>query len=231
MQIKTAISGWITGLIMAAFSAYSMDLPSSWEMSKLNTAAGTDYLSAFEKEMIFEINKLRSDPARYAREYLEPMRNFYNGRKLYYPGDLPLMTTEGIKALTECLQFLEKQKPVPILKPDQRLTRAANDHVRDQSRSGKTGHQGFDRSGFRDRIERYGKWSGKIAENIAYGQVTPRQIVLYLLIDDGMPSRGHRKNFLTENFHLIGVAEGTHPGYEKMCVMDFASGFQNIPSK
>jgi hypothetical protein len=231
MQVKTRKSGWLTGLIIATFCAYSMDLPSTWETGKLNTASGIHYLSAFEKEVVLEINKLRSDPDRYAREYLEPMVDCYNGRKLYYPGDLPLMTTEGVKALMECMQFLRNQEPVPVLKPDQRLTLAANDHVKDQSQSGKIGHQGHDRSGFRNRIERYGRWSGKIAENIAYGQVTPRQIVLYLLIDDGMPSRGHRKNFLTEDFRFIGVAEGTHPEYEKMCVMEFASGFQNIPSK
>jgi uncharacterized protein YkwD len=47
-----------------------------------------------------------------------------------------------------------------------------------------------------------------------------------LLIDDGVSSRGHRKNLLNGAYHKIGVATGTHPEYGHLCVMDFAGGYQ-----
>jgi len=230
MRIKAGKTGMLVLIIaLGSFALYGSS--TIWHSDYLNTAVNASYLSAFEKEVVLEINKLRSDPARYAREYIEPLKGHYNGRKFYYPGDLPLMTKEGVRALIECSEFLKNHGPAPILKPDQGLSQAADDHVTDQSKTGYIGHKGRDHSGFRDRIERYGEWAVRIAENIAYGNVTPRQVVIYLLIDDGMPSRGHRKNFLNEDFRLIGVAEGSHPGYERMCVMEFAGKFQNLASK
>lgn len=199
---------------------------SSWNISVLNTAAEVSYLSDLEKELILEINMMRSDPARYAKEFIEPLAKNYNRRILRYPGDNPLITHEGVSALNECVRELKRQQALPIMYPSRGLTQAARDHVRDQSKSGKTGHNGSDRSGMRDRIERYGKWQVSIAENIAYGAKTARQIVIYLLVDDGVKSRGHRKNFLNPAFKVVGVATGSHPQYDVMSVMDFAGGFE-----
>jgi hypothetical protein len=210
---------------------FSFNPNSRWNVNELNTAINSTFLTDFEKEVIFEINKLRSNPAKYASDYIEPLKNGYDGKKFYYPGDKALMTKEGVKALIECVRVLKKLNPSPILSPSRGLSLAANDHVRDQSQTGATGHKGHDRSGFRNRIERFGEWSISIAENITYGNVTARQAVIYLLIDDGIMSRGHRKNFMNKNFNTIGVATGTHPYYEKMCVMEFAGKFQNSISK
>lgn len=198
-----------------------------WNTTALNTAAGVSYLSDLEKEVILEINKMRTNPSRYAETYIAPLADNYDRRILNYPGDLPLMTTEGVSALKECVRVLRKQDPLPVLYPSKGLTEAARDHVNDQSKTGSTGHTGSDRSNLRDRVERYGKWEKRIAENIAYGPKTARQIVVYLLIDDGVPNRGHRKNMLTPDFKSIGVAVGAHPQYNVMSVMDFAGGFND----
>ncbi|NOY96651.1 MAG: CAP domain-containing protein [Chlorobi bacterium] len=203
----------------------------NWNISQLNTGVNARYLSQLSKEVILEINKLRSDPAKYAADYIDPLKHNYKGKLFYYAGDKPLLTKEGVKALYECVRFLKRQKPVPILKPHKGLSKAASDHVADQSKHGGTGHTGTDKSGMKSRIERYGQWKSRIAENITYGDINAQQIVIYLLIDDGIYSRGHRKNFLNEKFEEIGVATGTHPQYGKMCVMDFAGSFQNHTSK
>ena len=198
----------------------------NWNITALHTASDVNYLSDIEREIILEINKLRSDPPRYAEEYIAPLAKHYDRRILYYPGDQPLITREGVSALHECIRELKKQQPLPVMYPSPGLTKAARDHVGDQSKTGKTGHTGNDKSSMRDRIERYGDWQVRIAENIAYGAKTARQIVIYLLIDDGVSDRGHRKNFLTPDFKTVGIAVGNHPQYEIMSVMDFAGGFK-----
>ncbi len=201
------------------------------EPVSVNTAEKTGYLTSSEKEVILEINRLRSDPRRYANEVISPLLRFYRNNLFSYPGDKPLMTKEGVSALKECCMALVRQKPLPLLNPSSGLTRAATDHVKDQSKSGKTGHTGYDNSTMRNRIERYGTWKYRIAENIGYGAINARQLVVFLLIDDGIASRGHRKNFLNPEFTMIGVAEGNHPDYESMYVMDFAAVFQDNSSR
>jgi uncharacterized protein YkwD len=191
----------------------------------LNTAANANYLSPIEKEIIYEINLFRSNPAEYAEKYIAPLAGRYKGKLLHFPNDKPLMTKEGVKALNECVRDLKTASPVPVLYPNQGLSKAAKDHVKDQSKTGKTGHYGSDRSDSKTRIERYGTWKVRIAENIAYGGISARQVVIYLLVDDGVAGRGHRKNLLQSDFKTIGVAAGNHPVFGKMYVMDFAGSF------
>lgn len=196
-----------------------------WNNSALNTAVRANYLSPLEKEIVFEINKLRSNPAKYASEYIAPLGNRYRRRMLYYPGDKPLPTKEGISALNECVRVLKRQKPLPLIYPSLGLSKAANEHVKDQSRTGKIGHRGSDGSSSKDRMERYGTWHIRIAENIAYGGMNARQMIIYLLIDDGERDRGHRNIFLNPDLKRVGVATGSHPSYGNMTVMDFAGAF------
>ncbi|WP_246223031.1 CAP domain-containing protein [Draconibacterium halophilum] len=193
----------------------------------LNTAVDANYLTDLEKEVIYEINLFRSNPSEYAEKHIAPLAKYYERKVLHYPGDKSIMTQEGISALQECVRVLKKASPVPVLYPDKLLTKAAKDHQKDQSKTGKTGHTGRNRSNLKDRIERYGKWQVRIAENIAYGNTSAQQIVIFLLIDDGVKSRGHRANLLQPDFKSIGVACGSHPRYNTMCVMDFAGGMES----
>ncbi|QGY46627.1 CAP domain-containing protein [Maribellus comscasis] len=217
---------WLAGFPLNFFSSEEdfSTTTNNWD-SNLNTAASTNYLSPLEKEIIFEINKLRSNPAKYANDYIAPLSKNYQRNMLYYPGDKPLRTREGVRALNECVRDLRKQGPLSLVYPSRGLTKAADDHVKDQSRTGRTGHSGSDRSNAKTRIERYGQWKVRIAENIAYGGITAQQIVIYLLIDDGVYDRGHRKTFLHPDFNEVGVATGNHPEYGIMSVMDFAGAF------
>lgn len=50
-----------------------------------------------------------------------------------------------------------------------------------------------------------------------------QEIVIQLLIDDGVLSRGHRKNILSNEFNFVGVSFGQHSKHKCICVMDFAS--------
>jgi uncharacterized protein YkwD len=198
----------------------------SWTKEDIDTARGADYLTDIEKQVIVEINMVRTDPAKYAIGYIKPLREYYRGKLLQYPGEIAIQTTEGIRALDECIKELTSTKALKALAPKKGLALAARDQAKDQARTGATGHTGGDRSTVADRMNRYGKWNLSAGENIDYGNGQARRIVISFLVDDGVPSRGHRKNLLDESFHFIGVAVGPHPTYGKMCVLDLAGDYQ-----
>jgi uncharacterized protein YkwD len=104
------------------------------------------------------------------------------------------------------------------------MSRAAADHCAEQV-EGQLGHDGNDRSSPGDRISRYGTWSATWGENVSYGQKTARGIVLTLIIDDGIRSRGHRKNIFNPKFNYAGAAFGPHARYRTVCSIDFADGY------
>ena len=203
------------------------DAPSATRSSDaIETTRGADYLSDVEKQVIIEMNKVRTDPKAYAANYIEPMRALFHGTILQYPGEIGIQTNEGLSALDECVRVLSSTAPVGVLSPKKGLALAARDQAKDQARTGATGHAGSDGSTMADRLNRYGKWGLSAGENIDYGNSQARRIVISLLIDDGVSSRGHRRNLLSGSFNFIGVAAGPHPVYHAMCVMDFAGAYE-----
>lgn len=175
-----------------------------------------------EKQVIAEINLVRADPPAYARRYLVPTRSYYHQKLIEAPGRIAVETSEGVAALDECIKALLHADPAPALSHREGLALAARDHARDQERTGATGHEGSDGSTPETRSSRHGRWDVLLGENIDYGYSDARGIVSSLLIDDGVPSRGHRENLLNQTYKCIGVAVGPHPVYGYMCVMDFA---------
>ena len=195
--------------------------------SSVNTTSGALYLNHLEKRIVIEMNKVRSDPAGYARIHLSGLRRDFVGNRLILPGKIPLVTKEGVKAVDECFDFLIKQKPKPVLAPKKGLTLAAQDHVLDQGKTGDFGHTGSDKSTLGIRLSRYGDWGVKCAENISYGIDEAGMIVSFLLIDDGVKFRTHRFNIMDGSFRFTGVAFGPHPKLRNVCVIVFAGDYKD----
>jgi hypothetical protein len=87
------------------------------------------------------------------------------------------------------------------------------------------GHYGNHGTDPGNRISRYGVVSQGWAENIAYGRHTAREIVLALIVDDGVRGRGHRKNIFNPTYNVAGAAYGSHARFGSVCSIDFASGY------
>lgn len=204
----------------------SAALSQKWNRKVIDTTVGADYLTATEKAVIIEVNMVRTNPAAYATNFLEPLRAYYSGKLLRYPGEIALSINEGVRALNECIKVLKNARPLHPLVPKKGLTLCARDHLRDQAGTGETGHEGSDGSNTFTRMNRYGKWNTSAGENISYGNSEARKIVTTLLIDDGVPSRGHRKNLLNRSFNFIGVGVGPHKLYKSMCVIDLAGSYE-----
>ena len=130
--------------------------------------------------------------------------------------------------MDEAISALSRQKPLPTLAWSTGLARAAEELVRDQGESGDTGHQGKVSGLPRERVERHGKWQGQIGEIIGYGPDKARAMVIQLIVDDGVPDRGHRKSIFNGNFRTAGVACGPHPQYGNICVSELAAAFAEV---
>jgi uncharacterized protein YkwD len=50
--------------------------------------------------------------------------------------------------------------------------------------------------------------------------------VIMLVIDDGVPDRGHRRNLFNDQFQVAGAAIGPHRAYGEMTVVDLADTFK-----
>jgi hypothetical protein len=197
-----------------------------WPIKKLDTAREVNYLSDDEKDVILELNKVRYDPAKYARERMNWMGIYYEGKLLKIPEKDILETEEGKSAFDNCIKVLEQSKPVPLLYPSKGMSKACSLLVYDQSQTGATGHHGSGNTSPIDRVKNFGIFEGNYAENIHYGDCEPVFAVISLLIDDGVRSRGHRKNILDPSFNFTGAAIGNHKTYGKMCVNTFATSFR-----
>ena len=72
------------------------------------------------------------------------------------------------------------------------------------------------------RIEMYGQWISSIGENIDYGTKTGAEdVVISLVVDDGVPSRGHRTNIFNPQFTHLGAWTGGHGLYGSMTTIDY----------
>jgi len=187
--------------------------------------------SRLESGIVEELNRVRSDPARYAA-HLEALLPSFEGNVLRTPHGL-LETDEGAAAVREAVRALRATRPIARLEWAPGLAAGARDLARDQRASGATGHVGKDGSTPSDRVGRYGRWDGQLTENVAYGAyeaVTAREIVMQLLVDDGVPDRGHRVNVLDPVVRLVGVACEPHRRFAVVCVIDHAQRYEERPS-
>jgi uncharacterized protein YkwD len=164
--------------------------------------------------VLHELNFARTEPAAYAR-VLEREAESARSAASHF-------AYEERDALEEAIDFLRAQRPLPPLQPNSRLGAAALDHAVGQGRTGGFGHVGVDGASLSDRLHRHGVWASLAAEDISYGYRTPRDVARQLIVDSGVPSRGHRNNIFEAAYKVVGVGCGRHARYGAICVIDFA---------
>ena len=179
-----------------------------------------------ECTVLEELNRLRRDPAAYARE-LEEMVPRFRGLFLMRPDAVRLKTREGAAVVSEAAAQLRRTPPLPRLSMDPWLLMVARDHAADIGPAGVRSHRGTDGFGMADRLARRIELNGTAGEAIAFGYRDGSAIVRQLVIDDGVPDRGHRTTLLQREFRYAGIALAPHAVYETVCVIDLVSGHRH----
>jgi uncharacterized protein YkwD len=177
------------------------------------------------RAVLDETNLCRANPRSYAQK-LERLLGYFRGSTIYAPGSsCGLMTQEGPSAVREAIQVLNRTAAMGALEWRDGLARAAQDHCEDIGATGAFSHDGSDGSSMSDRVARYGEWQTTCGENISFGSSTAEDIVMQLIIDDGVPSRGHRNNILNRAFGTSGVGFAKHKAMRQVCTIDYSGGY------
>ncbi len=168
---------------------------------KCNTAAGVSYYTQKEKELVWVLNMARLDPAL-----------FLNSVVKVYPERSSKGWLVNVWEYTNLKTELSKQKPLGILEPDSLCRVSALCHAEE---SGPRGYVGHDR--FSKECEQKAHFN---AECCDYGFTEAVDIVMHLLIDQDVPSLGHRHALLGA-YSKVGVAIRPHQAYNYNAVLDF----------
>lgn len=171
-----------------------------------------------EARVLAEVNYARQHPQEYARK-LE--RTASRGGVVGYSE----IGNEDVDALAEAIDFLRRQRPLPPLRPHEALSAAAKAHAYTQGRTYQVGHVSPSGATLGQRLQQHGVWAGLAAEDISYGYEDPAEVVRQLIIDSGVPNRGHRDNIFGAHYQAAGVACAPHRAWGAMCVIDFAGAF------
>jgi uncharacterized protein YkwD len=165
----------------------------SWndpKYSVANSAMNEEYLTAEEKKIYYYLNLVRMNPKLFADTYL---RNLRNSKDTYE---------------SSLFMELQKQNPLPVLKPNRKLHESAKCHATESGESGYVGHE-------RSKCTEYFR-----GECCQYGLSRALEIITGLLIDKGVSSLGHRRICLG-SYTELGVSIQPHKSYGVNTVLDF----------
>lgn len=166
-----------------------------------NTAAGADFMSDKEKELIYILNLARRYPAQFANTVLRQYPSYINNARL--------VKSDHYQSLLRTMRLLPQST---LLYPDASCYASAACHATSAGAKGYVGH---------DRINADCKkqvhFQGECCD---YGHGEPLDIVMALLIDEGVANLGHRL-ICFSTYNKIGVAIEPHKEYGENAVLDF----------
>ena len=181
--------------------------------------------TAVEINILDEINEARTNPTKYIA-YLQEYKHLFRGNTVYFPNGSRMTTFEGIKAVDEAINFLKALPKTAPLKFSNGLSKPASLQITDLIEDSSLGHTGKDGSDLEKRLAKFGFVGNIYAEILIQYVQNPREMVLTMLIDDGLKSRGNRKNILSPKFKQIGLAFGKDRKGDSLCIAIFTDSFQ-----
>lgn len=204
--MMNAIAKYSLFLLLIPSNTMAQKAWDSWDseiVTMLYTSRNRPYMTEEEKKVVLFMNMARYDGSLFADSFLDVWVDENKAEKSKYLRSLyrDLASTSGLDPLI----------------PEQDLTSIAQEHATVSGQSGHTGHKNINNRFAPVKGNPYSAWG----ENCSYGFEAAIDIVISLLIDEGISNLGHRKNILNSEFNSIGVAIRPHKSYHVNCVMDF----------
>jgi hypothetical protein len=203
MRIRSILIMLLSLPMVLSLAQNSWDEWDADVVRELNTASEANYLNDEEKKVILVMNMARHNGPLFVRTLLAD-----------YVEEKKVENSSYLRSLRKDLNNVEGLIP---LQPEKDLTSAARGHAIKSGETGRVGHQDFNK--------RFDPLMGNpythVGENCSYGYETAMDIVISLLIDEGIKDQGHRKNILSVDFNSVGVAIRPHKTYRINCVTDF----------
>ena len=188
-----------------------------------------DY-TEIEKEIFNSHNVCRNNPFSYIMK-LKEITNYFKDKTYQHPYEDAIMTYEGADSIEDAISFLKALKPCGPLKYSEDISKACRDHAEDIGSNGLMSHEGSDGTNITDRIERYCEWDGIVAENLDFGFRIGENVIMNMIIDDGVKERPQRKNIFSKEFNYIGIGVSPHTIYGICVVIGYAKNIRKIGSE
>lgn len=166
-----------------------------------NTAADAPFMNDKEKELIYVLNLARRYPAQFANTVVKKYPAWSHNPKM--------AQTDHYGSL---LRTMHKLPQSTILYPDRQCYASAQCHA---ASAGSKGYVGHDRISAACRENKH--YMGECCD---YGHGEPIDIVMALLVDEGVPNLGHRL-ICFSTYNKIGVSIAPHREYGNNAVLDF----------
>lgn len=188
-------------LIILLILSVSMFCNSQIANSECDNARNLSYLSDDEKDMIKEINIVRTNPKSYipyVKDYLynteQLLGGFKNGSFKSKTPNVELYLLDDVNATKELIYLLEIMEPIGILTPNKDMYKFSKKHVNYMIKINKLEHSDLNMKMI-------------YAENISYnddGSII-KSLVAFL-VDANVKNRGHRTTLLNKNYTHISIA-------------------------
>eukprot|EP00658_Telonema_sp_P-2_P084400 TRINITY_DN9361_c0_g1_i4.p1 TRINITY_DN9361_c0_g1~~TRINITY_DN9361_c0_g1_i4.p1 ORF type:complete len:948 (+),score=150.23 TRINITY_DN9361_c0_g1_i4:181-3024(+) len=139
-------------------------------------------------------------------------------------------TVEGPAAVKEAIEVLQTARPVvAFLEVPMGMLYAVRDHMADLSGRLDVSAQGSDGSSPYQRLLRYGQVPQRASHLQSLGHLAAEEIVLQLIIDDGVKNRIDRRTILDPEMRYCAVSVGVHPVHAQVAIVSMAYEFVDKP--
>ena len=187
-------------------------------------------LDRIKKEVIIETNRIRTNPKAYIPILEKYLENFDDNILTRPDKNECIETQEGPKAYKEAIEFLKNQKPINEIEFDEEASKVAEEYAKVLSNSGED-ENGEDERRIEERVDKYLEYDYAISECIDFGGSSGIEVIVNLLVDDGVKLRTHRENLFSNKFQYYGVAVVTHPEYDFCTVIDYFGDILSYKNK
>lgn len=149
-------------------------------------------LTLEEQGVFYWVNYMRKDPKKFSIVVL--------GSFLREFKEMDNADSRSLKA------DLTATQPLKLLKPNSILLQTASSQANDLGKNGKTiSHNSTRGKSFGERMKEAGVQKCAY-ENIYSGKKDALEAIILLLIDSGVPNKGHRKALLNSDISIMGVS-------------------------